>query len=99
GCDGADGRRDRNAAPLEGHAEWAAQVGLRPAEPDHGELGGGECEQHAEAEERREERDLVVAARGAGDERDRDSRREEDRLRRDERAAIQTAERRRQLAV
>ena len=43
-----------------GHAIRPLELRCREAKPDHGELGGGEREQDAEAEERGEEGNLVV---------------------------------------
>ena len=95
--DGDDGAADPDAA---GHAERATQLGLREPEPDHGELRGAERDEDAEAVERRERHDRVVAQHVDRDERDRrDGAGRDERLRRDERAPVQAAERPRQLVV
>ena len=64
--EGADhrGQRHLDAAHHdgEGHAERALEVGLAPAQPQHGELGGGQRDQHAEAVEAGEE--ALAVARG-----------------------------------
>ena len=100
-CGGADGAEDggeRDGGPadadVERHAERPAQLGLRHAEPDHGELGGREGEEDAEAEEAREERDRARERR-ADEKRDRDRAGGGHGGRRDERAPVQPAEGRR----
>ena len=99
----ADDSGQRHLDPAQAHVEGSAvrprELGLGEAKPDHGELCCGEGREHAEAEQAREEGDLVRQNRGPEEERDRDQRRGDDRLRRDERPAVEPAEGPRQLAV
>ena len=76
----------------------AARSGSSP-QPEHGELRRGEREQHAERIEAGQEDDVVGQRAGDDHERDRDPRRGQDRLRRDERAPVQAPEAPRQLPV
>ena len=99
-----DDRRNRDIragdADIPGHAIWPLERRGREPEPYDGELRGAECEQDAEAEERRQEGDLVV---GYGRDRDQAARGEDDDRRerrgRDECAPAQPAERARQHPV
>jgi hypothetical protein len=103
GGDRADDRRERDLDAADANVRRrpvrARELGLAVAEPDHGQLGRRERRQDAEAEEAGEERHVVLDERGADHERRRDERRGDDRLRRYERAPVQTPERARELAV
>ena len=93
--------RERRADQRRGERcpEGPRQVRLGEAEPDHGELRRREGEQDAERVEAGEELDVVSEQAGGDHEPDRDRRHGDDRLRRDERAAVEPPEAGRELAV
>ena len=98
GEDRPDDRRNRDLGAADRDVERRPvrprQVGRRHPQLDHGDLGRGEREQDAEREHAREERDVVIQERRGDHDRARDRRDGDDRLRRDERAPVQAAERR-----
>lgn len=84
---------------VQGRPERPRQVGLAEPQTDHRHLRRGERQQDPERVEAREEDDAVADQARADHERDRDRRGGDDRVRRDERAAIQPAERAWELTV
>ena len=101
---GPDQRRKRDQDATDPHVgpgpERPLEVGLLLAQADHGELGGGEGEQHPEGVGAREERGVVAAEDPRRDhDRDRDRPGCQECLARDERAPLEAAELPRQHAV
>ena len=90
---GGDRHEDAADPHLGLRPERPLEVGLRAPEPDHRELRGGEGEQHAERIGAREEGRVVLAEDPRHDhDRDRHRPGREQRLARDERAPLETAE-------